>query len=71
MVLAEFNQPPCGLGHLEVGMTKKQHYLSLLMNQSPAWIKASMNHPSPRMSRVDIALHKVALKRMGIDWKSP
>jgi hypothetical protein len=49
-------------------MTNKQYYLSLLMKQDPAWVFDSMNAPSPKMTYVDIVLHKIALKRMGYDY---
>lgn len=46
-------------------MTRKQAYLLVLQGQDSAWIKASANNPSPRMSRVHIALHLIALRNRG------
>lgn len=44
---------------------RKQAYLAILMRQSPDWIRASMRNPSPYMRRVHVALHAIALRRLG------
>jgi len=44
---------------------KKQTMLKALLNCSPAWIKASAANPNKYMTRMDVLLHYVALRRMG------
>ena len=47
---------------------RKQTYLATLMHQSPDWIRASMRNPSPSMRPIHIALHAIALRRLGISF---
>ena len=42
----------------------KRMYLSLLMRQTPDWLRASMAEPTPYMSKTHLLLHAVALRRM-------
>jgi len=44
---------------------RKQTYLAILMCQSPNWIRASMRNPSPSMRPIHVALHAIALRRLG------
>lgn len=44
-------------------MTKRE-YLTLLMQQRPDWIRASMAAPTRYMTRTHVLLHAVALRRM-------
>lgn len=39
-------------------------YLSLLMRQTPDWLRASMADPTLYMSKMHLSLHAVALRRM-------
>ncbi len=43
----------------------RRAYLALLVQQSPDWIRASMRNPSRHMRRMHIALHAIALRRLG------
>lgn len=45
-------------------MTKRQ-YLAGLMTMPASWIRASMADPSPYMRPIHIALHAIALRRIG------
>jgi hypothetical protein len=47
---------------------RKQTYLAILMCQSPDWIIGSMRNPSPSMRPVHVALHAIALRRLGISF---
>ena len=44
---------------------RKQTYLTILMRQSPDWIIGSMRNPSPSMRPIHVALHAIALRRLG------
>lgn len=44
-------------------MTKRE-YLTLLTQQRPDWIRASMAAPTRYMTRTHVLLHSVALRRM-------
>jgi len=46
-------------------MTKRE-YMSLLLKQSPDWIRASMEEPTCHMTKMHIALHAIALRRKRI-----
>jgi hypothetical protein len=42
---------------------KKHKYLAALMQQSADWIKRSAENPSQHMTKMNILLHYVALRR--------
>lgn len=46
-------------------MTSKRLYLSVLLLQSPDWIRGSLGNPTRGMTPVHLALHRLALRRMG------
>lgn len=46
-------------------MSNKRKYLTALMQQSPEWVKTSMDNPNKYMTRMDLLLHAVALRKMG------
>lgn len=43
---------------------KRKEYLTGLMRQRPEWIASSMAIPSTYMTRMHVALHAVALRRI-------
>ena len=47
---------------------RKQTYLAILMRQSPDWIIGSMRNPSPSMRSIHVALHAIALRRLGASF---
>lgn len=44
---------------------QRRAMLAHLAQQSPAWIQASHDNPSPYMTAGDLRLHRLALRRMG------
>ena len=47
---------------------RKQTYLAILVRQSPDWIRASMCNPSQSMRPIHVALHAIALRRLGVSF---
>jgi hypothetical protein len=47
-------------------MLKRSYYLNLLMAHTPEWIAASAANPTAYMTKTDILLHYVALRRLGV-----
>jgi hypothetical protein len=43
--------------------TKKRAYLNACMGQSIEWLTRSANNPSAYMTRMDIALHWLAIRK--------
>lgn len=41
----------------------KSEYLALLMRQPLDWVIGSMKDPSPHMTKTDLALHAIAIRR--------
>lgn len=50
-------------------MQFKSEYVRILMNMKANWVIGSLNNPSINMlcDPISLALHRVALRRMGID----
>lgn len=46
-------------------MSNKAKYLKACMNQSIDWLKASATNPNKYMTKTDILLHYVAIRRKG------
>jgi len=43
--------------------TKKRAYLNACMQQPIEWLKKSANNPNHYMTRMDIALHMLAIRK--------
>lgn len=43
---------------------RRSLYLSVLLQQSPEWIRSSMSNPTSGMTKTHIALHAIALRRL-------
>jgi hypothetical protein len=44
---------------------KKQKYLAALLSQKPNWILLSANNPNHYMTKTQVLLHYIALRKMG------
>lgn len=47
-------------------MNTKAHYLRLLLTMPADWIAASAADPGPYMTRTQVRLHWIALRRLGL-----
>lgn len=47
-------------------MTTKAQYLRLLLTMPADWIAASAADPGPHMTRTQVRLHFLALRRLGL-----
>jgi len=47
-------------------MSTKAHYLRLLLTMPADWIAASAADPGPHMTRTQVRLHLIALRRLGL-----
>jgi hypothetical protein len=46
-------------------MTRKRQYLNLCLHQNVSWLLASVSDPSPYMTRMHVAIARIALRRLG------